>query len=374
MDNDVFIHDFYKDEDIEFAKQLSTVSFLNSKIKKYSNKNISFVTVYGADEELGFLHEAAIIEYHGVLFASWYNCPEKELQGYTPICGKRSYDGGKTWSQLEIIAKDETERILYCPPVYGIDDDKLYMFVNQMVAPDHIHSLDLYVLNNKTDRFELCWSRPLPFKINTNVVKFPNGKLMLPGRTGELDGFPATPAVLISDSGKIDDEWRMVKIAKNRSLPNGKELVHPEISPILADNVLYMFCRNDQSNVPLVYISKDFGESWSREHAHDIPYVASKIYCGELKDGRHYIICNTDRFNRSKLVMYFTDDETKTFKNELVLFDKISENQSVSCHYPSAYEFDNKLYVITTVGREDNTRGADLIIIDLNDIIWALIY
>ena len=187
------------------------------------------------------------------------------------------------------------------------------MFVNQMVAPDYMHSLDLYVLNCETDKFEFLWSRPIPFKLNTNMVTLPNGKLMLPGRMGDLDGFPITPAVLISDSGKIDDEWRMVKIANDGTLPDGGKLLFPEISVICAEDVLYMFNRNYQRRVPLVYISKDFGETWDGVRSHDIPYVSSKIYCGELKDGRHYMICNIDKLNRAKLVAYFTSDESKNF-------------------------------------------------------------
>lgn len=363
----VYVHDFYEYEDILLAAQMPTVSFMDSAIQKISNKNVSVISVHKPDDKLRFLHEAAIIEYHGVLYASWYNCPQNELQGYTPICGKRSYNGGITWSEFEILVDDKSEQIMYCPPVYGIDDDKLYMLVNQMVAPDHIHSLDLYVLNTENDTFELCWSRPIPFKLNTNVVTLPNGKLMLPGRVGELDGFPNTPAVLISDSGKICGDWRLIKIAENGKLTDDKQLVHPEISVICAENILYMFCRNDQSRVPLVYISNDFGESWSTVHSHDIPYVSSKIYCGELKNGRHYMVCNTNRFNRTKMVVYFTNDATKSFKKELVLFDSNTKLWG-ACHYPAAYEFDDKLYIIATVRCQEASRGADLFIVDLNDI------
>ena len=157
-------------------------------------------------------------------------------------------------------------------------------------------------------------------------------------------------------------------MAENGDLIGGKQLVHPEISAICAEDILYMFCRNDQCHVPLVYISKDFGESWSVAHSHDIPYISSKIYCGDLKDGRHYMVCNTDRINRSKMVVYFTDDETKNFKKELVLIDDTTEGASCVCHYPAAYEFDNKLYIIATVGYENSTRGANLFIVDLKDV------
>ena len=74
-------------------------------------------------DEYQFLHEAAAIEFHGTVFAAWYNNREKELQGETVIRGRRSADGGKTWSDAELIAKDPEGKLLYCPPVFGICDD-----------------------------------------------------------------------------------------------------------------------------------------------------------------------------------------------------------------------------------------------------------
>ena len=208
-------HAFYEEDDVRLAERFAPLTFLSAGIRELSSEHVRIVPVHRPDDTFGFLHETAVIEYHGVLYASWYNCTRHELNGYTPICEKRSYDGGKTWTELRIVCEDPSGSIMYCPPVYAIDDDRLYMLVNQMVAPDHIHSLDLYVLNPQTDRFELLRSRPIPFKLNTNAVKLPSGKWLLPGRTGEIDRFPNTPAVLISDDGKIDGEWRLVKIAEN---------------------------------------------------------------------------------------------------------------------------------------------------------------
>lgn len=363
----MIFHDFYSYDDMLFAIKMDHFKFLDTTIKKVT-QDIQSLPVCVPDTHFKFLHEAAIIEYHGVLYASWYHCHDKELQGYTPICGKRSYDGGKTWSDLEIICENESGKILYCPPVYGISEDRLYMLVNQMVAPDHIHSLDLYLLNTETSKFELLWSKPIPFKLNTNVVTLPNGKLMLPGRIAELDSFPNTPAVLISDSGKIDAQWRLVKIADNGNLPCDTELVHPEISVICTEDTLYMFCRNDKRKVPLVYISKDDGETWSDACTHDIPYVSSKIYCGTLLDGRHYMICNTDKLNRSRLSIYFTDDKQMKLSKQLILFDTEDYPGWGAMHYPAACEYQGYLYIIATKGYENATRGAELFKINITEI------
>ena len=97
-----------------------------------------------------------------------------------------SYDGGKTWTEPSVIADDPEGKTLYCPPIYGICDDKLYLFLNEMVAADHMHALDLYVYKEEEGIFTKLWSKPIPFKLNTNVITLPNGKLMLPGRVGEI--------------------------------------------------------------------------------------------------------------------------------------------------------------------------------------------
>jgi len=358
---------FYDENDIQLARMLPSSSFLADPVRSIPSDCVQTYWVHKPDDRFQFLHESAIIEYKGILYASWYNCPRKELQGYTPICGKRSLDGGKTWSQLEILDEDPSGTIMFCPPVYGIQGGQLYMFMNEMVAPDHIHSLNLYILDETTGLFKLLWRRPIPFKLNTNVISLTNGKLLLPGRVGELDGFPNTPAVLISDSGRIDDTWRLVKIAPDGDLPDGKALVHPEISVMIEGNTLYMFNRNDQRRVPLVYASTDCGESWSPAHSHDIPYVSSKIYAGDLSDGSHFLIANTDRFDRSKLEVFFTAQCSIPFTKRLTLFD--NEHSALPgvhrCHYPCAWESDGNLYVIATAEYPGNIRGACLFVIDL---------
>ncbi len=362
-------HAFYGEEDLHLAEQYTPMKFLDDDLTELPTENVSLVSVHEPDDRFGFLHEAAVIEYHGILFASWYNCTVHELNGYTPICEKRSYDGGRTWSELQIVCEAPTWKIMYCPPVYAIEDDTLYMLVNQMTAPDHIHSLDLYRLDPQTDRFEVLWSRPIPFKLNTNAVRLPNGKWMLPGRTGELDAFPNTPAVLISDDGKIDSTWRLVKIAENGNLADGSRLVHPEISVICSEDILYMFCRNDQRRVPLVYLSDDFGETWSEACGHDIPYIASKIYTGTLSDGRNYLIASIDRGNRSKLAVYFSEPDSVRFTGRMILYDASAGTVpgTTASHYPAAYEADGRLYVITTLNYGTfERRGALLYRIELD--------
>ncbi|MBQ8758181.1 MAG: exo-alpha-sialidase, partial [Clostridia bacterium] len=369
-----------KDVDAILCSMLPHVSFLDGVDTELLSlrDDVPMYEVTMPDEEYGFLHEAAIIAFKDRLFAAWYNNGKLELYGTTPIRFATSDDGGRTWSKPVTVAVDESGKILYCPPVFAVEDGKLYMFLNQMVKADHMHSFDLYIYNEEKNQFEELWSRPIPFKLNTNVYKLPNGKLIHPGRIShELDTFPNTPAVMISDSGKVDADWRLVKIQENGNLPDGAAYCHPELSLVVCGDVLYGFCRNDYRDVPVVYISEDFGESWSMPNFHDIPLSSSKIYSGTLSDGRNYIVgnirCQSDPSShvRDKLAIFFSrKGEMKFDKGFLLQNNKCREEKFFGMwHYPCCYEHDGKLYVIYSANTGDgNTRGAVVSVIDLNEI------
>lgn len=323
-------------------------------------------------EEFAFLHEAAVIHYHGALFAAWYNCPERELKDRSPIRFRRSTDGGKTWGEIKTVADDLSGGILYCPPVFGVDGGRLYMLLNQMVSADHMHSLDLYIYNEDADAFEPLWSRPLPFKLNTNVCPLDSGRLLLPGRIAELDQFPNTPAVIISDSGRIDAHWRLVKLQENGDLPDGSAFVHPELTTIIHGEAIHALVRDDERCVPLLYRSGNGGETWEGPVAHDIPLSSSKIYSGRLSDGRSYIIGNLFPFGkRDRLALFLSDGDSLSFTRAYLLQDGPSGQLGFgeAWHYPCAWEADGKLYVIYTVNHGPSwRRGAVLTVIDLSKI------
>ena len=357
------------DKDLILHSMLPTAKLLAEQVEPLKlSDGVKTYELFVPDERYSFVHETAIVEYHGVLFAAWYACPRFELMERSPIVFCRSLDQGKTWDELKIVADDPLGNILYCPPVFGICDDQLYMLINEMVSADHMHALDLYRYNEETGVFEFCWSKPIPFKLNTNVYHLDNGKLILPGRIAEMDGFPITPAVLISDSGKMDGDWRLVKLQEDGYFPDGSRYQHPEVSLIADGKNVYAFVRNDFRNIPMLYQSQDYGEHWTGPIALDIPFSNSKIYSGTLKDGRHYAIGNIQP-GRSKLEIFFTEPGTMTFTRSFVLQDGTNEQLGYGkdWHYPSVWESDGKLYVIYTVNINAWLhRGAVVSVIDLN--------
>ncbi|MBQ2686960.1 MAG: exo-alpha-sialidase [Clostridia bacterium] len=364
-------------KDRSLYASMNHMKLLDNENIKYSDAR-EFAPCYPVtmpDEEFAFLHEAAVIVYKGTLFAAWYNNPAIELKGRTPIRFARSLDGGRSWTEPKIIADDMSGDILYCPPVFGIYEGKLYMLLNQMVAPDHMHALDTYIYDEDKDEFVMLTTKPIPFKLNTNTYEIGDGKLMICGRVAELDGFPITPAVMISDSGRVDTDWRTVTLQKDGYLPDGEKYVHPEPSAIINDGRIYVFTRNDLRRITTVYTSDDNGESWSEPYALDIPFSNSKIYSGTLSDGRNYIIGNLQP-DRRKLVMYVSEKGSMRFNKCITLNDGLNTDLGFGevWHYPCAYESDGKLYIIYTVNmgkKADNpwhTRGAVLTVLDINEI------
>lgn len=331
------------------------------------------------DEKYSFLHEAVIYSFQGVLFAAWYACPKTELHGEAAIQFRVSKDGGKTWEEEKTLITDKTGAILYCPPVFGEEDGKLYMLVNEMVSADHMHALDWFVWDESAQNFSLVKSLPLPFKLNTNVVKLSNGNLFLPGRVAELDCFPKTPAALLSENGILGD-WKVYNMQENGLLPDGASLVHPECSSMEDGEKIFIFCRNDERNVPLGYLSENGGKAWQGPFAIDLPFSSSKIYSGRLSDGRYYVVGNVLSekpiewgVNRIKLVLYVSKPNEWTFDKCYVLFDYENKNapDAHAWHYPATCEQDGKLYIIYSVNyfhQKDSKRGGSVLEIPICDL------
>ena len=96
-----FYHTFYDENNRHLADLLPFQSFLNDMVEDVALP-VTRTMVHEPTDEFGFLHECAIVEFHGVLYAAWYACPQHELSGRTPICGRHSTDGGRTWSGLTV--------------------------------------------------------------------------------------------------------------------------------------------------------------------------------------------------------------------------------------------------------------------------------
>jgi hypothetical protein len=303
------------------------------------------------DSSYRFLHDCVITGYHNILYAAWYNCPEKEIADQSVIRGRYSADKGNTWSEIKCFAQDSTNKLMYVPPAFGQVNDQLYLYVSRMSGHDQVHDILIFRLNESEKTFVQVDSIPVPFIINTAVTKMQNGALIAGGRrTTQAGTLPLIPAVLISDSGSPLGPWRVVDIQKHSNNPDGTPFSYPETGLITNGSALTAIVRGEQSR-PLVYHSKDYGNSWSTPSVIDFPLSGqSKITCGTLSDGRDYIIGNAEGYDRDKLIIGFRDKGEKSFAKAYLLQN--GENAKLKASpewsYPTAYESDNLLHVIYT--------------------------
>jgi len=101
---------------------------------RYPEGTVDVVVHRAGADGYGFLHDAAIVQHKGDLFAAWYNCPGGEIEEESLIRGRTSLDGGRSWSQPEVVASDARgEGIFYVPVALLSHEGILYAYVSNMV-------------------------------------------------------------------------------------------------------------------------------------------------------------------------------------------------------------------------------------------------
>lgn len=298
------------------------------------------------DAQYQFLHDTAIIQHKGVLYAAWYNCPEKEMAGTSVIRGRKSTDGGKTWSETFPMAVDPDPSWQYVPPAFLSTGEKLYLLVPRWQGEEGSHktTLRIFELNEKDNTwkaFRTCDTKFLP---NTNGFKMDNGKLIVGGR----DTGANQPAVMIFDEGKVDGKWRVVLMSPPDK-PNLPQLCPESSLTLNGKGELTCYVRCGMMIAFWVYKSLDYGETW-QAYRHEIPVLKSKMNSGKLSDGRIYWIFNVRKFGRNRLFLALSKPGEKVYSSFYTLRadDDPALNAKPQWSYPSSVEYDGKLYITTT--------------------------
>ena len=293
-----------------------------------------------------FLHDTSVAMHNGVLHTAWYNCPDREIQDESLIRGRRSSDGGRTWSDVETIAKDETgEGLHYVPPQLFTSDGTLYSLIGIMVGPDFIRRTDLYRYDDESGKWRYVRKVADAFQQNTAPVQMSNGDHILPGRmAGEIDAKSLFSAVAISD--RVDGDWHLVQ------LPTGDLCKpHPETTVYADADCITALVRDDHGPAQ-VFESRDFGRSWSGPFAQNLPIAASKMYAGKLSTGQRYLLCNINSDgNRELLTISVSHAGEPTLCRMWAIrngFDLPHIGVGPQWSYPSAYEHEGTLYITYT--------------------------
>jgi len=372
-------HSIASDED-KITTAPDTIRFYGDEKIKVPAPQLRFpdgirhIHVESSNDRYKFLHDPAIIYHQGALIAAWYNCPSEEISGESCIRARRSYDGGNTWSGLEVIASDKEKKGIYYVPVQMLSlHNVLYAFVGKMSGHDRIINTTTY----KYDELRKTWQELKVtadlFLPNCAPVKLENGNWIMSGRVASAPGeLPLTPAVLLSSGDSIENKWRLVKLPEEYRADQ-----YPETTIIANGKTVYAFSRADgDAYKPDVFTSHDYGETWIKVKAHDFNAVSSKLYAGRLKDGRGYIVFNyppSDKpvdEDRKVLAIAISKDGGNPFS-----FSNIYKIQApgganpVLSYYPSVLEHNGNLYIVYTANfAGENKRQCELAIVPLKSL------
>ena len=306
------------------------------------------------DDPYQFLHDAAITVHNGVLFAAWYNCPQGEIVGEACIRGRKSYDGGVTWSEVEMIASDtDNSGTFYVPVQFLSYGGHLYAYVANMVGHDLVTQCEVFRLNEGTDgsRWDSCGFIADRFLPNCGPVQIDSGHFIMAGRMALGYGEkPRIPAVAISKGDDVTGEWNVVRIMPHGALPDGTHLPYPETTVIVEGNHLTALVRNDHGNA-LVCLSTDYGHTWSEPIEQNLPIGAAKMYAGLLSTGQRYLLSNTPTSGyREMFTIAVSHPEEGTFSRMWKIRDGYSTSLAAGPEwsYPCAIEHDGSLYIVYT--------------------------
>jgi hypothetical protein len=305
----------------------------------------------GADR-FNFLHDSAIVEQEGVLFAAWYNCPKGEMKEESLIRGRRSHDRGRTWSEVEILASDREKRgIMYVPVAFGKHAGKLYAYISNMTDSDIVTQCEVYLYRTSENTWESKGFIAEGFLPNAAPVALPGGGYIMGGRVADGPGTkPITPAVALSKGGNVTEPWRVVRLLPKGSLPDGARMRFPETALMVEPSRITAFVRNDGGK-PILFESLDEGRTWSLPIKHNLPIGAAKIYAGTLSTGQRFILYNysTEGY-RELLVLAVSRAHEPEFSRMWRIHDGHSKELNVGPEwsYPCAIEAFGKLHIVCT--------------------------
>jgi hypothetical protein len=304
------------------------------------------------EDEYKFLHGAAILEHEGVWFANWANSPTNENGRHETLRGKRSFDGGVSWTPLEVIGPGFANDERHSHGVLFVHRGKIWTICARfgVGAPGKRFpglSAEAFVFDATEDRWQSqgivmknCWPYDAP-------VKMGNGNYITGGQ--DKDGLP----VVAVSHGDDLTRWKTI------SIPYPEEL-----APSFAETTVWarearvLAIIRGGANVAWVATSSDHGKNWTTAQPSNLPMPRAKAYLGQLSTGQLYLISNYR--NRDTLVI----SVSKPGKLTLSRIWRVRHGKSAAPHYPGsakskqwsypyAHEHDGQLYIVYSVGKEE---------------------
>ncbi len=310
-------------------------------------------TIHRAVEgEYTFLHGASIVHHKGIFYANWANSPTNENGPRETLQGRRSHDGGRTWSNVEMIGPGFEGPDRHSHGVLFVHDDSVWTICSRFgvgVPGRRFPGLkaEAFVLDEAKDKWKFhgiamqnCWPYDQP-------VLMASGNWITGGQ--DKDGLPV---VAISHGADLT-KWDSVLIP-----------YPPRLAPSYAETTVWaegshvLAVIRGGLGVAWVSTSNDHGRHWSEAIESNFPMPRAKAYLGKLSSGQLFLISNLN--NRDTLVISTGRPgelslcrmwRVRHGRSEPPRFPGRAKGKQWS--YPYGYEHDGKLYVVYSIGKED---------------------
>ncbi len=324
----------------------------------------------GRSDVLPFLHDLTIAEHRGRIYIAWYNSTDAEICGSSLIRGRWTDDGGETWSEpYTIVGKIDSAEEHFVPANLWANpvDGKLRAVITEMSGKNMTMALWLFELEDSVSDYGRSWRRvgqiQHGFLCNTAPIRLDNGTWIAPAWMPMKNGTPAFPAVLVVRDNAVEGEWEAVLLYDPLN-PASPRIRCPEITLRVDGSRVTAFVRNDQGPA-WIFTSGDYGRTWDRGRYTSMAIGNSKIFAGELSDGRKYLIYNEDRgyFVRTKLVVAIAErgeTDPEKYTEVHTLFEDVDPEigRGSKWFYPCAVESGGYLWVACTLQEPTDERSA----------------
>ena len=298
-----------------------------------------------------WFHGTAIEAHEGELYASWGANAGGENRPGEVVLFSTSSDGGKTWSEAEILADGDGKGGTEYSNSHGTllsHDGRLWGFFQHWAGGwDNPLSTEAFILNEETAEWE-----------SKGIVATQGWPLDRPKQTANGDwimgvsGFRMQrPGVMVSDGDNLL-KWNTVAI------PTGRNQRFPETSVIVDGNDVTSITRWNDGRA-LVSTSSDGGQTWADARPSNLPMVWSKPDSGVLSTGQWFVIVNMQDRDALMIAVGKPGEKgvSKLYKVRYgappTRFDPTGPPRGGHYAYPYAMEHDGKLYVSYSVNKAD---------------------
>lgn len=315
--------------------------------------------VHRQTPDFEFLHEPRLAHDGKTLYVNFSNAPKLESEPAQVMRGRRSTDGGKTWSDIEVVAGGfaDGKRRHETAPLLAREDGVWALVGRYDFGSKSALGMEIWREHPATKQFApvsdgIVAPDFIPFVAPQRLA---NGNWIVGGHLQKV-----TRAAVAISEGENLLRWRIVPLQDD---------IHPgfpETALAVQGNDVLAIVRPDKApnSMALASISRDGRNSFSKLLPTTLPMEESKPFAGTLSNGRSYLIWNHGKERRNELWIAVTAPGTlypfeKVWRlvggpAEALPADLAEIGETAPVHnwaYPEAVERDGTLYVVFSLNK-----------------------